>query len=79
MDKNAEAVELLSKLPPGKTNVVTESLEGIALAREHGDNATRALLEPMLVDTEQDHILWLESQLRQIEDMGVENYLQQQI
>ncbi len=33
MDKNAEAVELLSKLPADKTNVVTESLEGIALAR----------------------------------------------
>ncbi len=33
MDKNAEVVELLSKLPADKTNVVTESLEGIALAR----------------------------------------------
>ena len=33
MDKNAEAVQLLSKLPADKTNVVTESLEGIALAR----------------------------------------------
>ncbi len=33
MDKNAEAVELLSKLPADKTSVVTESLEGIALAR----------------------------------------------
>ena len=33
MDKNAEAVELLSKLASDKTSVVTESLEGIALAR----------------------------------------------
>jgi Flp pilus assembly protein TadD len=33
MDKDAEAVELLSKLPSDKTTVVTESLEGIALAR----------------------------------------------
>ncbi len=33
MDKNAEAIELLSKLPADKTSVVTESLEGIALAR----------------------------------------------
>ena len=33
MNKNAEAVELLAKLPADKTSVVTESLEGIALAR----------------------------------------------
>jgi thioredoxin-like negative regulator of GroEL len=33
MDMNAEAAELLSKLPPDKTSVVTEALEGIALAR----------------------------------------------
>jgi Flp pilus assembly protein TadD len=33
MDKNAEAIELLSRLPADKTSVVTESLEGIALAR----------------------------------------------
>lgn len=33
MNKNAEAAELLSKLPADKTSVVTESLEGIALAR----------------------------------------------
>ena len=33
MNMNAEAAELLSKLPPEKTNTVTESLEGIALAR----------------------------------------------
>lgn len=33
MNKNAEAVELLANLPSDKTSVVTESLEGIALAR----------------------------------------------
>ena len=33
MNRNAEAVELLSRLPADKTSVVTESLEGIALAR----------------------------------------------
>ncbi len=33
MDMNAEAAQLLAELPPDKTSVVTESLEGIALAR----------------------------------------------
>ena len=33
MNLNSEAAEVLSKLPPDKANIVTESLEGIALAR----------------------------------------------
>ena len=30
-------------------------------------------------NTEEDHILWLEAQVRQIDEIGLENYLQQQI
>jgi bacterioferritin len=51
---------------------------GIALAIEKGDNGSRALLEKILVD-EEGHIEWLEAQLQQIQDMGVENYLAQQV
>jgi len=51
---------------------------GIALAIEKGDNGTRALLEKILVD-EEEHIDWIEAQLQQIHDMGVENYLAQQV
>ena len=51
---------------------------GIALATDKGDNGTRALLERILV-SEEEHIDWLEAQLQQIKDIGIENYLAQQI
>ena len=52
--------------------------EGIRLAREVGDNGTRELLESILKD-EEAHTDWLEAQLEQIEQMGIENYLTEQI
>ncbi len=52
--------------------------EGIQLAVEAGDNGTRALLESILAD-EENHIDWLEAQLDQIEQMGIENYLSDQV
>ena len=52
--------------------------EGIELARAKGDNGTRALLEEIL-KSEEEHIDWLEAQLHQIKEIGVENYLAQQI
>jgi len=51
---------------------------GVQLCREEGDNGTRALLEKILVD-EEEHVDWIEAQLQQIEAMGLENYLAQQI
>jgi len=52
--------------------------KGIELARERGDNGTRALLEAILKE-EEDHVDWLEAQLGMIKEMGVENYLAQQM
>ena len=52
--------------------------KGIALATQHGDNGTRALLEAILVDEER-HADWLESQLELIRQVGEPNYLAQQI
>ncbi|MCS7197086.1 MAG: bacterioferritin [Candidatus Bipolaricaulota bacterium] len=52
--------------------------EGIALAVEVGDNGTRALLESILSD-EEHHVDWLEAQLDQINQMGIENYLTEQV
>jgi len=52
--------------------------QGIEMARARGDNGTRALLEGILRD-EEEHVDWLEAQLLQIEQMGVENYLAQHI
>ena len=52
--------------------------KGIELARAQGDNGTRALLETILKD-EEEHIDWLEAQLGMIEEIGVQNYLAQQM
>lgn len=52
--------------------------EGIRLAVEVGDNGTRELLESILKD-EEDHIDWLEAQLDQIKQMGIQNYLVEQV
>ena len=52
--------------------------DGIRLAVEIGDNGTRELLESILTD-EEDHIDWIEAQLDQIKQMGIQNYLVEQI
>jgi len=52
--------------------------KGIEVARAQGDNGTRAMLEAMLKD-EEAHIDWLEAQLGMIKEMGVPNYLAQQM
>lgn len=52
--------------------------EGIGLAVEVGDNGTRALLESILAD-EEGHIDWLEAQLDQIKQIGIQNYLTEQM
>ena len=51
----------------------------MALCRNKGDNGTRAMLEVLLKDTENDHILWFETQLRLIEALGQEAYLAEQL
>ncbi|MBI4282125.1 MAG: bacterioferritin [Chloroflexi bacterium] len=52
--------------------------DNIRLAAEIGDNGTRELLESILVD-EEAHIDWIEAQLSQIEQMGIQNYLVEQL
>ncbi len=51
---------------------------GIRLCLESADNGTRELLEDNLEDEER-HIDWLEAQLDQIEQMGIQNYLTEQL
>jgi len=51
---------------------------GIRLAMEVGDNGTRVLLDSIIQD-EENHIDWLEAQLDQIDQMGLQNYLVEQV
>ena len=50
----------------------------IQTAREQGDNASRELFDRLLKD-EEEHVDWLEAQLHQIQELGYERYLTQQI
>ncbi len=51
---------------------------GIALAVAKGDNGTRDLLESRLTG-EESHADWLQAQLELVEQVGLQNYLAQQI
>jgi bacterioferritin len=52
--------------------------DAIKLAVEVGDNGTRKMLESILKD-EESHIDWIEAQLAQIKQMGIQVYLSEQI
>jgi bacterioferritin len=52
--------------------------ETIRLAAEVGDNGTREMLTAILKD-EEEHIDTLEAQLDQIKQMGIQNYLTEQL
>ena len=52
--------------------------DGIRLCLELGDNGSRELIEDNLED-EEKHLDWLEAQLDQINQMGLQNYLLAQV
>ncbi len=52
--------------------------EAIVTVSELGDNGTADMLTDILCD-EEDHIDWIESQLNQIKQMGIQNYLVEQL
>ena len=52
--------------------------EAIKMAVELADNGTREMLEAILKD-EEDHIDWIEAQLDQIKQMGIQVYLGEQL
>ena len=52
--------------------------KGLELCRTHADNGTRLLLEEIL-KSEEEHIDWIEAQLTQIGELGLANYLAQQL
>jgi bacterioferritin len=52
--------------------------KAVETSREAADNASRELFERLLKD-EEAHVDWLEAQLHQIQEIGYERYLSQQI
>ena len=70
------AAQLHSDLAAEQTAVKVYN-DAIRQAADLGDNGTRDLLEDVLGD-EEDHLDWLEAQLDQVAQMGVQNYLQAQ-
>lgn len=52
--------------------------EAIKLCSSEADNGSREILEDILGD-EEAHIDWIEAQLDQIEQMGIQNYLVEQL
>ncbi|MBV9342215.1 MAG: bacterioferritin [Acidobacteria bacterium] len=61
-----------------ETSAVAMYNRAIETAQRHADNASRELFERLLRD-EEKHVDWLEAQLHQIDEMGYERYLSQQI
>ena len=74
----AEVKEQLENDHEAEMGAVKAYNLGIRQCVELGDNGTRQMLESILHD-EEDHIDWLEEQLDQISQVGVQNYLTQQI
>ena len=74
-----ESVEEQLRLDLGvEYEAVPRLNHGVALCVEVGDNGTRELLEGILV-SEEEHVDWLETQLETIRQIGIENYLAQQL
>ena len=53
--------------------------QGVKLCEEKGDYVTRDMLRQQMSDTEEDHTYWLEKQIRLIELIGLQNYIQSQM
>jgi bacterioferritin len=62
----------------GEVDAIKMYNAGIKLAVDLGDNGTREMLDSILKD-EEDHLDWLEAQLDQIKQMGIQNYLTEQV
>ncbi len=74
-EKVAEQFKLDLEL---ENTAVARFNRAIGLAVELRDNATREMLEEMLV-SEEKHLHWLETQIELISQVGEANYLAQQI
>jgi bacterioferritin len=56
--------------------VVAALKASITLCESEGDYQSREMLEKLLIDTEEDHVYWLEKQIGLIDKIGLQNYIQ---
>jgi bacterioferritin len=74
----AEVLNQLQNDVEAEYGAVKAYNEGILQAVALADNGTRELLEDILED-EEEHIDWLEAQLDQVSQIGIQNYLAMQL
>jgi bacterioferritin len=70
-----EQLKLAAEAERGAIDLLTRCIK---ISDEAGDEATREFLAPKLPE-EESHLDWLETQLSLIGQVGIENYLAQQI
>jgi bacterioferritin len=78
MDIGATVEEQLKHDLEAEAEAIQAYNDGIRLCLEVGDNGSRELIEDNLED-EEGHLDWLETQLDQISQMGLQNYLLAQV
>ena len=78
VDIGAQVDDQLAKDWAAEAAAVRDYNADVRLAAEAGDNGTREMLESILRD-EETHIDWIEVQLDQIKQMGIQNYLEKQV
>lgn len=78
IDIGAEVPKMHENDRGAEEGAINQYNRAIKLAADLGDNDTKVLLESILKD-EIEHIDWIEAQLDQINQVGIQNYLAQQI
>lgn len=74
MNIGASVEEQLKSDLAAEAGAIKAYNDGIRLCLELGDNGSRELIDANLHD-EEEHLDWLEAQLDQINQMGLQNYL----
>jgi len=74
----AEVLDQLQNDVQAEYRAVKAYNDAIKQAVDGGDNGTRDLLEEIL-EEEEEHIDWLEAQLDQVKQLGLQNYLAMQL
>jgi len=74
----AEPKAMLENDRAAEADAVSKYNESVLLAVELKDEGSRALFEEHL-KSEEDHLLWSEQQLDQIAQIGIDNYLANQV